>query len=191
MINNFLIILFTCMYCLSSYGEVSIIITFTPPSTRVDNSVLTPEELATMNYKIYAGTLSENYTYEALLTTLTPEDGKLRNNRIVPFSPNQDIYFAATAIDSNGLESVKSVEVIRKGKLKLLPPGIPEIISSIYEDVKYVAYFSDTDDFEIDEATKTVHMSSNTAFAAEKLFNHEYQIAGYTLNGEVYKVEIH
>lgn len=190
MSKNILKILLVVLYSYSALAEVTVILSFTPPKTRVNGDILTQEELAGMKYKVYAGTKSKDYTYEAFMKALTFKDGKYSNQRIVPFSPEEDIYFMATAIDSNGLESAPSDEVIRKGKIKLLPPGVPEIIGSI-NNAKYIALIGNNFDLYIDEQNKVAHISEELAYQSEAAYNNEYQIAGYMINGETYKVEIH
>ncbi len=68
-------------------------------------------------YKIYTGGSTRNYTNVIML-------GKVTSGKIPNIVPGQPYYFAVTAYNSNGLESVYSPEVIYTMPTNPLPSKV-------------------------------------------------------------------
>jgi hypothetical protein len=110
-------LIFACLL-FSSYALAGIAtVTWIPPTAREDGTILTLSEIA--SYKIYYSTTSGTYT------TYVTVPGALTTAQI---SLGAGIwYFAATAVDTGGLESAYSLEAT-KTILKIKPRSPTSLI---------------------------------------------------------------
>lgn len=102
---------------------------WTPPTQNVDGSVLEPGDLD--SYNIYFGLASRNYSQ-----SISVADGAAENWSFSwPVANETQIswYFAMTALDSDGNESVESNEIVKNVTLTITDtrPPDPPVLDSV------------------------------------------------------------
>ncbi|MBK7842585.1 MAG: hypothetical protein IPJ71_02650 [Bdellovibrionales bacterium] len=111
----------------------SVILAWSPvPQTHEDNSPIAE----TIYYRVYMGPTSRNYTVKENANLIQMINGEVVHERIVPFADDANVFIAVTAYYTKAQtppvekESGYSNEVTQMGKIKLRPPGVPEIIGT-------------------------------------------------------------
>jgi hypothetical protein len=119
--------------CFNTAQARSVILAWSPvPQTHEDNSPIAE----TIYYRVYMGPTSRNYTVRENANLIQMINGEVVHERIVPFADDANVFIAITAYYTKAQtppvenESGRSSEVIQVGKIKLRPPGVPEIIGA-------------------------------------------------------------
>lgn len=125
-----LIPLFLC--CIRAQAR-SVILAWTPvPQTHEDNTPIAE----TIYYRVYMGPTSRNYTVKENANLIQMINGEVVHERVVPFADDANVFMAVTSYYTKAQtphdekESGLSSEVTQVGKIKLRPPGVPEIIGA-------------------------------------------------------------
>lgn len=126
-------ILIPLALCFNTAQARSVILAWSPvPQTHEDNSPIAE----TIYYKVYMGPTSRNYTVKENANLIQMINGEVVHERIVPFADDANVFMAVTAYYTKAQtppvenESGHSNEVTQMGKIKLRPPGVPEIIGA-------------------------------------------------------------
>lgn len=113
----------------------SVILAWSPvPQTHEDNSPIAE----TIYYRVYMGPTSRNYSVKENANLIQMINGEVVHERIVPFADDANVFMAVTAYYTKAQtppvenESGYSNEVTQMGKIKLRPPGVPEIIGAAH-----------------------------------------------------------
>ncbi len=126
-------LLIPLVLCFKTAQARSVILAWTPvPQTHQDKTPIAE----TIYYRVYMGPTSRNYTVRENANLIQMINGEVVHERIVPFADDANVFMAVTAYYTKvqsplaEVESGYSNEVTQMGKIKLRPPGVPEIIGA-------------------------------------------------------------
>ncbi|MCC7405941.1 MAG: hypothetical protein IT288_16220 [Bdellovibrionales bacterium] len=153
------------LVCLASIAQARTAILEWDPVTTLSNGNPPP---APIQYKVYMGTSSGNYSQIEVATLVQLINGRVLHSRDLAFADDVDVYFVVTAFYINQvnqtIESGYSNEVVQRGKIKLQPPAPPEIIGGLPSHDRLAL------------ASKTIEYSYLTLADQELRFNERGQI---------------
>lgn len=143
-------IFLSCIFALllgsTAYAQVPsprmAILSWTVPTTRANNDPMSNQLVSALIYRYFVGAQSGTYTHSRdVLSPVPLPSGQLQSAVELPFSVETNLFFAMKAcIPAGFLDpltgrtepsencSSYSTEVQQAGKIKLAPPGTPEII---------------------------------------------------------------
>lgn len=124
------LVLLTSILTSKSFAARQVILTWTPPTQNTDGTVISTAEAADLRYRIFYGRASRSYGPGIEVSNPLPTgSGALTTTFALAEESTGNLYFAMSAfLASTGVSSDLTGEVIQFGKVKLLPPGTPEIV---------------------------------------------------------------
>lgn len=119
-----------------------VILTWTPPTNNTDGTLISAEKRADLRYRIFYGPVSRTYGAPIEVSNPLPASGGMLTTTLTLTDPETiNLYFAMKAYYfTSRAESDFTNEAIQAGKVKLLPPGVPEIVGSLNDESIYPEY---------------------------------------------------